>query len=247
MVTEMSVENRRGRNDYHFVYVVDGTMHFEFSGKKVDLGAGNLVIYKPHEPLVYGSYEGEQVSYYWSFFSGTAVADILQDCGLDDQPYYFIDVDNGVCKALNLIIKEYTYGEYCYLTKCNSLFIMLLAEMARLTDKAEKEGGKYEVLLPAIKAMEQDYKTWYKNEEYASMCGISKFHFIHLFTECKGCSPSKYKSGILMQKAAEMLKISKIPMNNIAEMLGFDDPLYFSKKFRAYHGVSPSEYRKRNT
>jgi AraC-like DNA-binding protein len=27
-------------------------------------------------------------------------------------------------------------------------------------------------------------------------------------------------------------------------MLGFEDPLYFSKKFRAYYGVSPSEYRK---
>ena len=30
----------------------------------------------------------------------------------------------------------------------------------------------------------------------------------------------------------------------VAEMLGFEDPLYFSKKFRAYYGVSPSEYRK---
>jgi len=153
-------------------------------------------------------------------------------------------VDGGICKALNLIIKEYTYGEYCHVTKCNSLFIMLFAEMARLTEHATKAGERYEVLLPALKAMEQNYRVWYKNEEYAKMCGISKYHFIHLFTKCKGCSPSKYKSDLLMQKARELVGISEIPMHEIAETLGFDDALYFSKKFKSYYGVSPSQYRK---
>ena len=76
------------------------------------------------------------------------------------------------------------------------------------------------------------------------MCGISKYHFIHLFSACKGCSPSKYKSDLLMQKARELVSISEIPMGEIAEMLGFEDALYFSKKFKAYYGVSPSQYRK---
>ena len=49
---------------------------------------------------------------------------------------------------------------------------------------------------------------------------------------------------VRLQKAAELLRISTVPMNEIAEMLGFDDPLYFSKKFKAYYGCSPSEYRK---
>jgi hypothetical protein len=35
--------------------------------------------------------------------------------------------------------------------------------------------------------------------------------------------------------------------NRFAEMLGFDDPLYFSKKFKSYYGASPSEYRKANS
>lgn len=242
----IGVENRAGRHDYHFVYVVDGTMYFELQGKRIELGAGNLVFYYPGEAQVYGSYEGESVSYYWAHFSGNCVEDVLADCGFADQYRCFIDVDSGVCKVLNMIIKEYTYGEYCYKTKCNSLFLMALSEMARLTDHAAKVSEKYDVLLPALKAMEQNYSVWYKNEEYAKMCGISKYHFIHLFTECKGCSPSKYKSNLLMQKAAELIRISSVPMNEIADMLGFDDPLYFSKKFRASYGMSPSEYRKAN-
>ena len=241
------VEEREGRHDYHFVYVVDGTMYFELQGKRVELGAGNLVFFRPGEPQVYGSYEGESVSYYWAHFSGACVTDVLSDCGFLEKSRYFIDVDSGVCKGLNMIIKEYTYGEYCYITKCNSLFLMALSEMARLTDHAAKVGEKYDVLLPALKAMEQNYSIWYKNEEYAEMCGISKYHFIHLFTECKGCSPSKYKSNLLMKKAAELIRVSSIPMNEIAEMLGFDDPLYFSKKFKSYYGASPSEYRKANS
>ena len=245
MTEPIEVNKPKGRRDYHFVYIIEGTMHFEFDGKRIDIGAGNLVIFKPGEAQIYGSYEDDVVSYYWAHFSGSGVRDILADCGLDSKHYYFIDVDAGICKAVNMLIKEYTYGEYCYVTKCNSLFIMLLSEMARLTDEAIKYDGKYEVLLPAIKAMEQNYNVWYKNEEYAEMCGISKYHFIHLFTECKGCSPSKYKSGILMKKATELLAISDISMNEIADMLGFEDALYFSKKFKTDYGMSPSQYRQK--
>ena len=39
----------------------------------------------------------------------------------------------------------------------------------------------------------------------------------------------------------------QMTVKEIAEMLGFDDPLYFSKKFRTYYGVSPSEYLESNT
>ena len=246
MDTPIAVNKPKGRKDYHFVYIVDGTMYFELGGKRMDIGAGNLVIFKPGEPQIYGSYEEDVVSYYWAHFSGSCVKDVLADCGLDKEHYYFIDVDAGICKALNMIIKEYTYGEYCFETKCNSLFIMLFSEMARLTDQALKSYNKYDVLLPAVKAMEQNYRVWYKNEDYAKMCGISKYHFIHLFTECKGCSPSQYKSNILMQKATELLAISDIPMNEIADMLGFEDALYFSKKFKSVYGMSPSQYRQKN-
>lgn len=244
MTTRITCENRMGREDYHLLYLVEGTMYFELGGRRVDLGAGNLLLFRPGEPLVYGSYDGESVSYYWSYFSGSCIKDVLEDCGFSEGNHFFIDVDGGICKAFNMIIKENTYGEYCHTTKCNSLFIMLFAEMARLTAHAQKAGGRYEVLLPALRAMEQNYRVWYKNEEYAKMCGISKYHFIHLFTECKGCSPSRYKSELLMQKALELVGISELPMGEIAEMLGFEDALYFSKKFKAHYGVSPSKYRK---
>ena len=245
MTTRIVCENRQGRQDYHLLYLVDGTMHFELGGKRVELGAGNLILFRPGEAQVYGSYDGDTVSYYWAYFSGSCVEDVLKDCGFDMGNHFFIDVDGGICKALNMIIKEFTYGEFCHVTKCNSLFIMLFAEMARLTEHAEKASRKYDVLLPALKAMEQNYRVWYKNEEYAKMCGISKYHFIHLFTECKGCSPSKYKSDLMMQKAIELVGISEIPMGEIASMLGFEDALYFSKKFKAYYGISPSEHRKK--
>lgn len=242
--TGICVDLPRGREDYSLFYLVDGTMYFELGGKKTSLGAGNLLLFGPGEKLVYGSFEDEPVSFYRAYFSGTSVPEIFEDCGFSTSEKYFIDVESGICKAINMIIKENTYGEYCYTTRCNSLFIMLFAEMAKLTDKALKSDGKYGILLPALKAMEQNYKVWYQNEDYAKMCGISKYHFIHLFTECKGCSPSKYKSDLLMQKAGELVGISKLSMNEIAQMLGFEDPLYFSKKFRAYFGVSPSAYRK---
>ena len=98
--TGISVDNREGRRDYMFVYVMDGTMYFELDGKREDVGAGNLVFYRPGEPQVYGSYEEDSVSYYWAHFSGNAVEDVLRDCGFLDKTRCFIDVDPGVCKEI---------------------------------------------------------------------------------------------------------------------------------------------------
>ena len=38
--------------------------------------------------------------------------------------------------------------------------------------------------------------------------------------------------------------VSIIPISEISREVGITDTLYFSKKFRNYTGITPSEYRK---
>ena len=46
-----------------------------------------------------------------------------------------------------------------------------------------------------------------------------------------------------MKHAASLLEFTDMPISQIAEKVGINDPLYFSKKFKKHFGISPTEYK----
>ena len=46
-----------------------------------------------------------------------------------------------------------------------------------------------------------------------------------------------------MEKAAELLTNTGMPINEVATKVGYPDPLAFSKKFKESYGMSPKAYR----
>ena len=46
-----------------------------------------------------------------------------------------------------------------------------------------------------------------------------------------------------MIKARELLSASSYNVSEIAAMVGYDNPLYFSRLFKKTAGISPREYR----
>jgi len=54
--------------------------------------------------------------------------------------------------------------------------------------------------------------------------------------------PGEFIRDIRMKRAVQLLKQNKIPISDIAYMVGFDNPNYFSKVFRKYYNISPTEF-----
>lgn len=50
---------------------------------------------------------------------------------------------------------------------------------------------------------------------------------------------------IRMEKAKELLADIGVRHSDVAETVGYVDPLYFSKRFKLYSGMTPTEYQKR--
>ena len=57
---------------------------------------------------------------------------------------------------------------------------------------------------------------------------------------------NRYLQKQRMLRAAELLKDEQIKVQDIAELLGFSDNNYFSKAFRKFYDMSPSEYRQKS-
>ena len=56
---------------------------------------------------------------------------------------------------------------------------------------------------------------------------------------------TNYINQIRMEKAGELIResTSNVYMKEISAAVGIDDQLYFSRIFKKYYGITPSEYR----
>jgi AraC-like DNA-binding protein len=58
--------------------------------------------------------------------------------------------------------------------------------------------------------------------------------------------PGEFIRDIRMKRAAQLLDQNKISISEIAYMVGFDSPNYFSKVFKKYYNISPTDYLLQN-
>lgn len=80
--------------------------------------------------------------------------------------------------------------------------------------------------------------------QIAQSVGCSPAYLCRHFRELTGRTPFQYLRTVRIDAAKRLLH-SEVPIARVAEMVGFEDPLYFSKVFSAQVGESPVSFRSR--
>lgn len=73
--------------------------------------------------------------------------------------------------------------------------------------------------------------------------GLHPSYLSKLYKSETGQGISEYRHQLRMSKAVELLQHNRLKIHEISEMLGFQNPQYFSKKFKEEFGCAPNEYR----
>lgn len=81
-------------------------------------------------------------------------------------------------------------------------------------------------------------------EEMAAMAGISPSHFSHVFKRATGISPHQYVMKARLDKAQQMLVQTDLSLAALSEATGFTSQSHFSRAFRSWYGMTPSEFRR---
>lgn len=76
---------------------------------------------------------------------------------------------------------------------------------------------------------------------------VSPSYLSKLFNEETGASLSNYITKARIDKAAELLSFTRMPIQNISAYVGFGDLNYFSRCFKKWVGMTPTEYRNRGS
>ena len=66
------------------------------------------------------------------------------------------------------------------------------------------------------------------------------------FLEATGTTIMTYLMKLRLYVASQLLKETTLPVSEIFERVGFNDPAHFGRQFRKHYGLSPSEYRRLN-
>lgn len=82
-------------------------------------------------------------------------------------------------------------------------------------------------------------------EFLAEKTALSRVQLFRKFKAITGCTPSEYIKAIRLQHAADILESGKHSISDVAYMVGFSDPKYFSNCFSEKFGMTPSQYAKK--
>ena len=77
----------------------------------------------------------------------------------------------------------------------------------------------------------------------AAQFGIGRTNFYRKVRELMGMSPNDYLRKCRMDRAAELLRTTDLPVSDVCVQIGVPDAQYFSRVFKTFYGVTPTAYR----
>lgn len=95
----------------------------------------------------------------------------------------------------------------------------------------------------ALGAMTQELRSSYSLERLAEIAGMSRASFASQFRKTFGRPPMEYLKEMRLNRAAELLATTDLPVKIIADRVGFESRSHFTRAFKAFAGLQPLEYR----
>lgn len=124
---------------------------------------------------------------------------------------------------------------------------VILGEALRIHEKIEEEKRKsYDAGIRA--ALEYINKNYGDNKlklgEVAKFIGMSESYFSRYFKRVMGEGFSEYLNRFRIEKAREILRDRRSTMQEVAELVGYSNPAYFTQIFKDLTGMSPKAWQK---
>ncbi len=149
--------------------------------------------------------------------------------------YLKISNTENIVTAEELLINSVSY---------NDLFDGLCIEFEKLYNKFHDEHTGAKKLVDTMEQyLIENYNKNLTYETFYNLFGYNQKYITSLFKSAKSISPSKYITRLRMEQAKFLLnKNPETLLKDVAKLVGYDDPLHFSKVFKDYYGQSPSKY-----
>ena len=95
----------------------------------------------------------------------------------------------------------------------------------------------------AVSYMNEHYAEPLSTRTLASAVHLSEGYFCEIFKSAMGKSALEYLNGLRVEKAAQLLRSTDMTVAEISFCCGFGDANYFSRIYKRFKGMTPSQTR----
>lgn len=236
------------RPGYHLHMVLSGEGNVEMEGRRERLHAGQLFLEKPGELTHYYPNRDRPWTYCWVTFAGDNAEAYMEQAGFTDG----VNTRNSYVDTKEFYRLADALLDHPTLQLASSLrrFGLLNEFIALAIESHQRSGEGHRITAHtsdnyidhALDFIHHNYSS-IKVADISSYIGVNRSYFANLFKQSVGVSPCEYLLNVRMQKSAELLVNTTLPIQDVAEYVGYENPLTFSKAFKKTFGVSPKYYR----
>jgi AraC family transcriptional regulator, arabinose operon regulatory protein len=205
--------------------------------------AGQALVISPGVAHSYGAAADHPWTIWWLHVAGDDVAGLIDAAGVHPgRPVIQVgDVYRTVALADEVLRRMELDGSVRGMQAAAGAAWHLLALLA--ADQTHAPPGRYDTVEQAQRYLRERVGRRVSVAELAALARLSPSHFAALFRRATGAGVLQYQTRLRMARARELLDTTDLPIAAIARSLGFTDPFYFSRQFRAVHGVTAGRYR----
>lgn len=236
---DYELRRENGRLDYQIIYIYKGTGHFYLDNQWVPLTSGNIVLYRPSQPQFYSYYAKEKPEIYWLHFTGNQCEEILKRYSIKN---CYIGENLSIKLLLQDMITELQLKKLHYEDIVLNQFYIFLADINRLHHQALRPSENDFSIDRLIIEMNLTYGQDWDVSAMANFCKLSNSYFAHTFKQRMGVSPMQFLNNLRIEKAKDFLTTNTMSVAAVAQSVGYDDPLYFSRVFKKLTGIPPHKF-----
>ena len=216
-------------------FVASGKGVFKTSRGEYRLEKNDIFVIRPYEITYYEADKTEPWEYLWIGFSSSLP---LPSMLSENDVFYAPFLLETFCSAVNA--EDISSGVRGYEAFLCSKIWELISHLEMLEEHKSPLADGY--VRTAINIMENEYHTGVTVEDIADRLHLNRSHFSTTFKKVIGKSPREFLISLRMKKAAEWLREEHLSVSITAASVGYPDVFSFSRAFKNYYGVSPSEY-----
>ena len=237
------------RDGYHIHAVLSGTGTLCVNGREYHPHFGQLFILKHNEEVKYTADLKDPWEYCWVTYNGSKAKNLTEDIGFTDG-VYCLDSTVDVHEFYQLIVRMHERPEMNYINDLRRRG-MLLEFLATALEATETKEGRTNRIYEYEPKVYVDQAVDFIHYNYATITvadiiryvGFSRSYFTTLFKKQIGSSPQEYLLQYRIKIAQELLLTTDQPIQSIAQKVGYENQMTFSRTFKNIVGVSPLKYR----
>lgn len=236
------------RPNYLIHLILSGKGYYQIGEIKYELVKGQGFLIEPEVQTFYQADESEPWTYLWIGFNGTRAKEYLADIGLGNGHKIFGCEDTAeLTKIFFSIMKKNTYtveNDFYREGFLYTFFGLLSSTMTRESTAREETENLY--VRKALEYIQNNYHYGIRVADIADYVGVSRGYLHTLFTNNLNRSPQEYLMNYRISRAQQLLEITDLSVEGVAQSCGYEDPLVFSKLFKKKIGKTPTVYRREN-